>query len=110
MVNNRCGVSLAEIREIDCSYTALGNIKSITFIDVNGKTHSISGNRCNYVMGAKSQRFTVNAQSDGKFLVQGSGWGHNCGLSQYGAYSMAKYHGKTADDIIKFYYTGVYIR
>ena len=110
MVNNRCGVSLAEIREIDCSYTALGNIKSITFIDVNGKTHSISGNRCNYVMGAKSQRFTVTAQSDGKFLVQGSGWGHNCGLSQYGAYSMAKYHGKTADDIIKFYYTGVYIR
>jgi len=109
MVNNRDGANLGLIKEIDCSYTALGNIKSITFIDVNGKKHTVTGNRCNYIMGAKSQRFTVT-EDNGKFLVQGSGWGHNCGLSQYGAYSMAKYHGKTAEEIIKFYYTGVYIR
>ena len=109
MVNNRDGASLGVIAKIDCAYTALGNIKSVTFVDVNGKTRTVTGNRCIYIMGAKSQRFTVT-ESDGKFLVQGSGWGHNCGLSQYGAYSMAKYHGKTAEEIIKFYYTGVYIR
>lgn len=109
MVNSRDGTSLDVIQKIDCSYTELGNIKSITFVDVNGKTHTVTGNRCNYIMGAKSQRFTVT-ETNGNFLVQGSGWGHNCGLSQYGAYSMAKHHDKTAEEIINFYYTGVYIR
>ena len=110
MVNARCVTNLDLIAEIDCSYTAMGNIKSITFIDINNKTHTVSGNRCNYVMGAKSQRFTVTKNDDGIFVVEGSGWGHNCGMSQYGAYSMALHHGKTAEEIIKFYYTGVYIR
>ena len=110
MVNARCGTNLDLIAEIDCSYTAMGNIKSITFIDINNKTHTVSGTRCNYVMGAKSQRFTVSKNDDGIFVVEGSGWGHNCGMSQYGAYSMALHHGKTAEEIIKFYYTGVYIR
>ena len=88
----------------------MGNIQSITFVDINDKTHTVSGNRCNYVMGAKSQRFIVVPDEDGNFLVEGSGWGHNCGMSQYGAYAMAEHHGKTAEEIIKFYYTGVYIR
>ena len=110
MVNARCGTALALIKEIDCSYTAMGNIKNITFIDINGKKHTVTGNRCVYVMGAKSQRFTITATDDNQFVVNGSGWGHNCGMSQYGAYSMALHHGKTAEEIIKFYYTGVYIR
>lgn len=110
MVNARCGTNLDLIKEIDCSYTALGNMKSMTFVDINHKTHTVSGNRCNYVIGAKSQRFTVELNDNNMFVVKGSGWGHNCGMSQYGAYSMAKHHGKSYEDIIKFYYTGVYIR
>ncbi len=43
------------------------------------------------------------------YVVSGSGYGHNVGMSQWGAYSMAKYHDKTYDEIIKFYYTGVTI-
>lgn len=110
MVNARAGVSLDLIEEIDCAYTAMGNIKSLTFVDINGQSHTVTGNRCNVVMGAKSQRFKVTQKENGDFLVEGSGWGHNCGMSQYGAYSMAKNYGKTAEEIIKFYYTGVYIR
>ena len=110
MVNERENTELDEIAEVDCSYTAMGNMKSITFIDINGKEHTVNGNRCTVVMGAKSQRFKLTATDDGDFLVEGSGWGHNCGMSQYGAYSMAKHHDKTAEEIIKFYYTGVYIR
>ena len=30
-------------------------------------------------------------------------------MSQWGAYSQAKYYGRTYDQIIKFYYTGVTI-
>ena len=44
---------------------------------------------------------------DGVFVIKGTGRGHNVGMSQWGAYSMAEYHGKTYIDIIKFYYTGV---
>jgi len=109
MVNVRESADMDLIKEVNCVYTDMGNIQSITFVDVNDKSHTVHGNRCNYVMGAKSQRFTVVPQEDGNFLVDGSGWGHNCGMSQYGAYAMAEHHGMTAEEIIKFYYTGVYI-
>ena len=110
MVNVRESADMDLIKEVNCVYTDMGNIQSITFVDINDKTHTVNGNRCNYVMGAKSQRFIVVPDDDGNFLVEGSGWGHNCGMSQYGAYAMAEHHGKTAEEIIKFYYSGVYIR
>jgi stage II sporulation protein D len=46
---------------------------------------------------------------NGAFVIKGSGKGHNVGMSQWGAYSMAKYHNKTYDEIINFYFTGVTI-
>ena len=50
-----------------------------------------------------------NGMINGKFVINGTGHGHNVGMSQYGAYSMAKYHNKTFYDIITFYFTGVTI-
>ena len=44
---------------------------------------------------------------NGVFVITGTGAGHNVGMSQWGAYSMAEYHGMDYIDIIKFYYTGV---
>ena len=41
------------------------------------------------------------------FTFSGSGHGHNVGMSQWGAYSMAKYHNKSYRDILTFYFTGV---
>lgn len=40
------------------------------------------------------------------FTIKGRGWGHNVGMSQYGAYAMAKL-GYTYDQILEFYYTGI---
>lgn len=40
------------------------------------------------------------------FTFKGTGWGHNVGLSQYGAYSMAQL-GYDYKEILEFYYTGV---
>ncbi|SHH49279.1 stage II sporulation protein D [Sporobacter termitidis DSM 10068] len=45
----------------------------------------------------------------GGFTITGTGRGHNVGMSQWGAYSMAKFHGMTYDQILKFYFTGVTI-
>lgn len=40
------------------------------------------------------------------FVVSGKGYGHGVGMSQYGAYGMAK-AGDTYDEILRHYYTGV---
>ena len=37
--------------------------------------------------------------------VEGGGWGHGIGMSQYGAYGQAL-EGKTAEEIVGYYYTG----
>jgi len=46
---------------------------------------------------------------NGVFTIRGTGRGHNVGMSQWGAYSMAMYHNKDFIDIVKFYFTGVEI-
>lgn len=47
----------------------------------------------------------VNDQGTG-FEIVGAGWGHGIGMSQYGAYQMAK-EGKSFQDIVDFYYPNV---
>ena len=44
--------------------------------------------------------------STNTYVVTGNGWGHGVGLSQWGAYAMAKYYDKTYVEILKFYYQG----
>jgi|GEM_PF-1125586 len=54
-----------------------------------------------------SNEVTVKVQAavGGSFLLTGSGWGHGVGMSQYGAFGMAK-AGKSAAEILTHYYTG----
>ncbi len=40
------------------------------------------------------------------FTITGRGWGHGIGLSQWGAYGLAK-HGSSYKSILRHYYTGV---
>lgn len=44
--------------------------------------------------------------NNGWFTFIGKGWGHNVGMSQYGAYAMAR-QGYNYREILQFYYTGV---
>ena len=53
------------------------------------------------------QRTTTSGS--GSFVISGSGYGHNVGMSQWGAYSMANL-GYSYRDILQFYYTDVSIR
>ena len=39
----------------------------------------------------------------GGWILEGHGWGHGVGLSQWGARQMAK-NGKSYEDILSFYY------
>ena len=79
----------------DGTVRALGNFDTITVLTGSG-TETVS---------AASSGGTLSGDT---YTVRGSGWGHNVGMSQYGAYGMAK-KGYTYDQIIKFYYTGVTI-
>ncbi|MDL2288781.1 SpoIID/LytB domain-containing protein [Oscillospiraceae bacterium OttesenSCG-928-F05] len=46
---------------------------------------------------------------NGTFLIVGKGWGHNVGMSQYGAKGMAE-RGYTYDQILEYYYTGAKVQ
>lgn len=109
-VNSKFKKSFGPITSITPEYTEMGNVLSLTFTDASGKSHQVFRTNCYYALDVDSLRFTVTQDGSGNFVIEGSGWGHNCGMSQWGAHAMAKNHGMTAEQIIKFYYTGVYIR
>ena len=73
-------------------------------ITLDGFTRILSGN-------GDITGLPVTASS-GTYVVDGRGWGHNVGMSQYGAKGMAE-QGYTYDQILRYYFTGVtleYIR
>ena len=59
--------------------------------------------------GAVGANASVGPNASGKFVFSGTGWGHNVGMSQWGAYSMALNYGKTCEEILSFYYTGTQV-
>ena len=70
-------------------------------INGTGSIDAVSGE------GGSTGSSSSNGMINGVFVINGSGRGHSLGMSQWGAYSMAEYHGMDFIEIIKFYYTGV---
>ena len=101
-------LGIGSVAKSDVTYSSTGNVIKIVFTDVSGNTKTIAKSSCYSSLGLPSLHYTVTAD-DTSFTFSGSGFGHNVGMSQFGAYSMAKNYGKTYQDIIKFYYTGVSI-
>ena len=101
----RLTVPKDQVGEITTVYTPIGNVLSVT---VNGKTYTKDGVRTflrNLGASYTSRHFTVTENGD-NYVIQGGGYGHNLGMSQWGAYSMAEKHNMTYDQIISFYFTG----
>lgn len=86
----------------DASYTAAGRIKSIT---AGGVT--FNGEEFRKLFSLRSAAVTYSFSQEG-VLLKVKGYGHGVGLSQYGADYYAR-QGKTWQEIIKHYYTGVEI-
>lgn len=84
---------------------------SMSAIDSSGKRSALSGNVYVITSSGTSQleQRTTTSSGSGSFVVSGSGYGHNVGMSQWGAYSMANL-GYSYRDILQFYYTDVSIR
>lgn len=99
---------LASISSVQPTYSETGNMIQLVFTDINGKTQTIKRDQCRTVMGFRSIHYTVEYSSaTGKFVFEGAGWGHNVGMSQWGAYSMAQKYNCTYDQILNFYYTDI---
>ncbi len=102
------GYGLASISSVKPTYSATGNMIQLDFTDINGKTQAIKRDQCRTVMGFRSIHYTVEYDSaTNKFVFEGAGWGHNVGMSQWGAYSMAQNYNCTYDQILNFYYTDI---
>lgn len=74
-------------------------------IDVSVGGVRVSGVWLRGQLGLNSTNFTYTPK-DGMLYFDTTGYGHGVGMSQYGAKAMAE-EGKTYDEIIKWYYTGV---
>lgn len=88
--------------------SATDNVIALIYEDEQGKTVCIEGRRCYTMLGLHSCRFEIIKDGE-NFGFYGSGWGHNCGMSQWGAFAMAEIYGYNYEDIIRFYFTGAYI-
>ena len=51
-----------------------------------------------------STNFSISLAGN-NVVFKGSGWGHGCGMEQWGAYTMAQ-EGKNARQIVEHYYPG----
>lgn len=66
---------------------------------------TVSGTEMRTLFSLRSTSFTLT-EADGSFTFSVTGYGHGVGMSQYGANALAK-EGKTYDEILKWYYTGI---
>ena len=84
---------------------------AMSAIDSSGKNSALSGNVYVITSSGTSQlvQRTTTSSGGGSFVISGTGYGHNVGMSQWGAYSMAS-QGYSYCDILQFYYTDVTIR
>ena len=94
------------VNDAQSSVTGTGGLY---VIDGDGTvTPNNAGAKDTYVItsgGVQSlERKSTNTSNT--FTFSGSGWGHNVGMSQWGAFAMAE-QGYTYRDILNFYYTGI---
>ncbi|MBW4549721.1 MAG: SpoIID/LytB domain-containing protein [Aphanocapsa sp. GSE-SYN-MK-11-07L] len=101
--------------------TPQGRIMTMQVIGDRG-SRTIKGGQLRSALGLKSTLFSVtpqaslvaNASTKGRpalpqsFIISGRGFGHGLGMSQWGAYGMAK-QGYTYSQILQHYYQGITI-
>jgi len=111
-----------------------GRASFIRIFDGNGKIYDVDSSTFRFWLGLKSTRFIIDNSTslrlsnldnnftfdlatlgvenafttakDDSYQFVGYGWGHGVGMSQWGAYQMAK-DGYTYQEILKHYYQGI---
>lgn len=89
--------------------TTIRELGAVMAVSSDRSIGILNGNSGNFYVQDADGLFAENKYPAGQITFNGHGWGHGVGMSQWGAYQMAK-EGKTYKDILEFYYTGVEIR
>ncbi len=94
-------VSLSESPEDWFSQRISDSVGGVAQITIGGVT--LTGNQLRNLFSLRSSYFTVSYDKD-VFLFSVTGYGHNVGMSQYGAKAMAD-QGASFDQILTWYYS-----
>jgi stage II sporulation protein D len=85
---NGLGYACGEIADLRVTKTtAMGNVYSVAFTDVNGKTWTISKDNARTILGVSSLRFTISGGSDTTNSTIGSTTGETYALAGGGSLS-----------------------
>lgn len=87
------------------AYSPYRSVKSLKIIGNRG-TKVLRGEEVRTALRLKSTRFTVSKGANGSFVLQGLGYGHSLGMSQWGAHNLAQ-RGASHLQILGHYYKGV---
>ena len=88
--------------------TPHGRVRSLKITGDQGEK-SVTGAEFRTALSLRSTLFSIQPMTGSStFQVEGRGFGHGLGLSQYGAYAMAG-QGATYQDILRHYYTDAYL-
>lgn len=101
------GASVSELTSLEIGQR--GESGRATTLLISGK--EVSAPAFRLAIGSTKMRSCLIESlrvEDGQVKMSGKGYGHGVGMSQWGAYAMAK-QGKTAEEIVLHYFTGVTI-
>ncbi|MBR8836102.1 MAG: SpoIID/LytB domain-containing protein [Stigonema ocellatum SAG 48.90 = DSM 106950] len=87
------------------AFSPFGSVTALRIVGDQG-TKTLKGEEVRTGLKLKSTRFTVSKAADGSFVLQGRGWGHSIGMSQWGAYNLAV-RGYNHLQILNYYFQGV---
>ena len=100
--NNLLGIGLGNIRAlIPQKLTPRGRIVTMKIVGDHGSAE-VSGKKIRKLLDLRSTLFRINTQNN-SIQVRGRGFGHGLGLSQWGAYHLAK-QGVQYNQILGHYY------
>jgi stage II sporulation protein D len=107
---NKKGLDIGRIEKIDAvDVSPSGRVMKIR-ISHGGRVTILSGNEFRLKIDPvliKSTLFNMT-HNEREIFFEGKGYGHGVGLSQWGAYIMAR-EGRSYGDILRYYYQGVEI-
>ena len=87
------------------AHSPFRSVKALRIVGDKG-TRVLKGEQVRTALRLRSTRFNITQGANGSFVLQGLGFGHGLGMSQWGAYNLAR-QGANHLQILGHYYQGV---
>lgn len=87
------------------AHSPFRSVKTLKIVGDKG-TRVLKGEEVRTALQLRSTRFNITKGANGSFVLQGLGFGHGLGMSQWGAYNLAR-QGANHLQILGHYYQGV---